>query len=229
MQETRSGRSAAPSSGNGNSSTGRSRMQGTRSGRSAAPPLRPARGPRASWGRRLAAHALLAALVCAAFSGCGYTLAGRGSFLPDYIETVAIPMFDNDTTVFEVEQILTQEVRTAFISRGSYRVQTEETGADAALTGTITDVRIAPASFSAEQQASRYVFTLSASIEFRDLTTDEVVWDDPRMVFSDEYDVQSGTGDIASVSTFFGQQANTVERLAVDFAATVVSSILEAF
>ena len=138
-------------------------------------------------------------------------------------------MFDNDTTVFEVEQILTQEVRTAFISRGSYRVQTEETGADAALTGTITDVRIAPASFSVEQQASRYVFTLSASIEFRDLTTDEVVWDDPRMVFSDEYDVQSGTGDIASVSTFFGQQANTVERLAVDFAATVVSSILEAF
>lgn len=225
MQETRSGRSAAPSSGNGNSSTGRSRMQGTRTGRSAAP----VRSGSRTWGRRLPAHALLAALVCAAFSGCGYTLAGRGSFLPEYIETVAIPMFDNDTTVFEVEQILTQEVRTAFISRGSYRVQTEETGADAALTGTITDVRIAPASFSAEQQASRYVFTLSASIEFRDLTTDEVVWDDPRMVFSDEYDVQSGTGDIASVSTFFGQQANTVERLAVDFAATVVSSILEAF
>lgn len=204
-------------------------MQGTRSGRAAAPARRAARAPRPSSGRRLTAHALLAALVCAAFSGCGYTLAGRGSFLPDYIETVAIPMFGNDTTVFEVEQILTQEVRTAFISRGSYRVQTEEAGADAALTGTITDVRIAPASFSADQQASRYVFTLSASIEFRDLTTNEVVWDDPQMVFSDEYDVVSGVGDVASVSTFFGQQANTVDRLAVDFAATVVSSILEAF
>lgn len=204
-------------------------MQGTRSGRAASPARRAARAPRPSSGRRLTAHALLAALVCAAFSGCGYTLAGRGSFLPDYIETVAIPMFGNDTTVFEVEQILTQEVRTAFISRGSYRVQTEEAGADAALTGTITDVRIAPASFSADQQASRYVFTLSASIEFRDLTTNEVVWDDPQMVFSDEYDVVSGVGDVASVSTFFGQQANTVDRLAVDFAATVVSSILEAF
>ena len=178
---------------------------------------------------RLLVHALLLALVCTAFSGCGYTLAGRGSFLPDYIETVAIPMFGNNTAVFEVEQLLTQEVRTAFISRGSYRVQTEETGADATLSGTITDIRIAPASFSADQQASRYVFTLRASIEFRDLTTDEIVWDDPQMVFSDEYEVASGTGDIASVSTFFGQQANTVERLAVDFATTVVSSILEAF
>ncbi len=179
--------------------------------------------------RGLSVAALLVAGASGAFSGCGYSLAGQGSFLPDYIETVAIPMFENNTPVFEVEQLLTQEVRTAFISRGSYRVQTEASGADAALTGTITAVRIAPASFSADQQASRYVFTLQAAIEFRDLTTDEVVWDDPRMVFSDEYEVASGTGDIGSVSTFFGQQANTVERLAVDFATTVVSSILEAF
>ena len=178
---------------------------------------------------RSVVHALLAALVCSACSGCGYTLAGQGSFLPDYIETVAIPTFGNNTSIFDVEQLLTQEVRTAFISRGSYRVQTEEPGADATLIGTITDVRIAPASFSADQQASRYVFTLQASIEFRDLTTDEVVWEDRQMVFSDEYEVASGIGDIASVSTFFGQQANTVERLAVDFATTVVSSILEAF
>lgn len=183
---------------------------------------------RRSLRRRLSVLALLAA-AGAASSGCGYSLAGRGSFLPDYIETVAIPMFGNDTPVFDVEQLLTQEVRTAFISRGSYRVQTDEAGADATLVGTITSIRIAPASFSAAQQASRYVFTLQASIEFRDLTTDEVVWDDSQMVFSDEYEVASGTGDIASVSTFFGQQANTVERLAVDFAATVVSSILEAF
>lgn len=179
--------------------------------------------------RAPAVCALLAALACGALSGCGYSLAGQGSFLPEYVEIVAIPMFENNTPVFDVEQLLTQEVRTAFISRGSYRVQTAEAGADATLTGTITDIRIAPASFSADQQASRYVFTLQAAIEFRDLTTGEVVWDDAQMVFSDEYEVASGTGDIASVSTFFGQEANTVERLAVDFATTVVSSILEAF
>ena len=177
----------------------------------------------------VAAAAIAVAGSSVLAAGCGYTLAGRGSFLPDYIETVAIPTFENRTAVFDVEQLLTQEVRTAFIGRGSYRVQTGTSGADASLIGAITNIRIEPASFNADQQASRYIFTLTASIEFRDLTTGEVIWDNAQLQFADEYDVASGTGDVASPSTFFGQRNNTVERLATDFADTVVSSILEAF
>lgn len=184
------------------------------------------------WGsrpiRRPVVHFVLLVVVCGLLSGCGYTLAGQGSFLPEYIETVAIPTFDNDTAVFDVETMLTQEVRTAFIGRGSYRVQSDVSGADASLLGTITDIRIEPASFNADQQASRYIFTLEADIEFRDLTTDEVLWDDT-MEFSDTYEVASGTGGVANVATFFGQRSNTVERLASDFATSVVSGILEAF
>ena len=186
--------------------------------------------------RRAYRHRAIAAAAAIAMAGggvlaagCGYTLAGRGSFLPDYIETVAIPTFENRTAVFEVEQLLTQEVRTAFIGRGSYRVQTEISGADASLIGAITQIRIAPASFNADQQASRYIFTVRASIEFRDLTTGEVIWDNEELEFADEYDVASGAGDVTSPSTFFGQRNNTVERLASEFATTVVSSILEAF
>ena len=181
-------------------------------------------------GIRSAAGCTAAALLVALGSAsCGYTLAGRGSFLPDYVETIGIPMFENRTPVFEVERLLTQEVRTAFIGRGSYRVQTEETGAQARLSGTISSITIQPASFSAEQQASRYVLTLTAAIEFVDLTTNEVIWDNASLVFSEEYDVASGAGDVSNVSAFFGQRSNAVERMASDFATTVVSSILEAF
>ena len=35
-------------------------------------------------------------LLCNLMSGCGYALAGRGGFLPDYIETIAIPVFENN-------------------------------------------------------------------------------------------------------------------------------------
>ena len=178
--------------------------------------------------RRLVVHHLLIVTACGVVSGCGYTLAGQGSFLPEYIETVAIPTFENDTAVFDVERLLTQEVRTAFIGRGSYRVQSDVSGADASLIGTITEITIEPASFNVDQQASQYIFTLAAAIEFRDLTTDEVLWDD-ELEFSDTYEVASGTGGVANVSTFFGQRSNTVERLATDFATTVVSGILEAF
>ena len=168
-------------------------------------------------------------LSCVSFSGCGYALVGGGSFLPDYIETVGIPMFENGTAVFEVEQLVTQEVRQEFIGRGRYRVVAETDEVDAVLTGSIDNIDIAPASFSDAQQASRYVFTLTAGIQFTDLTTNEVLWENPRLVFSDEYEVASGGGDIQSASSFFGQRSNAVERIAQDFAETVVSSILEAF
>ena len=100
---------------------------------------------------------------------------------------------------------------------------------DAVLLGEIRNIQIAPASFTDQQQASRYVFTLTASIEFTDLTTDDVLWENPRLTFSDEYEVASGGGNVESVSSFFGQRSNAVERIAEDFAQTVVSSILEAF
>ena len=162
-------------------------------------------------------------------TGCGYALAGRGTFIPDYIETIGIPMFENQTTAFEVEQLLTQQVRQEFIGRGNYRVLTEASGVDAVLDGTIRTIRIQPASFTGDQQVSRYIFTLTARIEFRDLTTDDVLWANPSLVFRDEYEVASGGCDVPSVSSFFGQRSNAVERVAVDFAQTVVSSILEAF
>ncbi len=169
---------------------------------------------------------LWAAVVC---SGCGYTLAGQGSFLPDYIQTIGVPLFENTTTVFEIEQSLTQQVRAEFIGRGSYRVVAAETGVDAVLDGTITQITITPATFTAGQQASQYIFTLRAAIEFRDLTTDEILWENPALTFSDAYEVASGTWCTPDPSTFLGQQSNAVERVARDFASTVVSSILEAF
>ena len=71
--------------------------------------------------RRSVALVALLIGVSALSVGCGYTLAGRGSFLPDYIETIGVPMFENSTTAFGVEQLLTQEVRQEFIGRGQYR------------------------------------------------------------------------------------------------------------
>ena len=48
-------------------------------------------------------------LACAvALPGCGYTLAGRGSFLPDYIRRIGVPLFVNNTPVYEIERRLTQ-------------------------------------------------------------------------------------------------------------------------
>ena len=61
-------------------------------------------------------------LLGAMSSGCGYSLAGRGSFLPAYIRTIGVPLFTNNTPVFDVERRITERVRTELIGRGRYKV-----------------------------------------------------------------------------------------------------------
>ena len=78
-------------------------------------------------------------VLCAA-PACGYALAGRGSFLPDYIRTIGIPTFANRTTVFNLETMLTEKVRAEFIGRGKYQILPESTGVDALLTGEVATV-----------------------------------------------------------------------------------------
>jgi len=68
-------------------------------------------------------------------SGCGYTLAGRGSALPASIKTIGIPMFTNRTSVFNLETTLTQKVRAEFAGRGKYEMVPSASGVDALLTG----------------------------------------------------------------------------------------------
>jgi hypothetical protein len=162
-------------------------------------------------------------------SACGYTLAGRGSFLPETIRTIGIPNFVNKTPLYQAEQVLTERVRSEFIGRGKFKVLPQETGVDAVLYGEISSITLAPAAFSATQQASRYTITLTAKIEFRDATTNKVLWQNPSLVFRDDYDVASATAGTFDLNTFFGQEANALERVGTNFARSVVSAILEAF
>jgi hypothetical protein len=179
--------------------------------------------------RGLAALVLIAGLTTAATSaaGCGYALAGRGSFLPDYITTIGIPEFGN-ITPYEVEQQFTAKVRSEFIGRGKYKVLPQTTGVDAVLTGEIVGLTIVPAAFSDENQASRYFVNVVARMEFKDLKTNNVLWENPSLVFREEY--QATPGESATdPNAFFGQETNALERITTEFARSVVSSILEAF
>ncbi len=171
---------------------------------------------------------VVVAVLAMASSSCGYALAGRGSFLPAYIQTIGIPQFINTTPVYELEQVFTERVRTEFINRGNYKVQPNNTGVDALLTGEILTIQIQPASFTDEQQASRYILTVTAKIEFRDLKTNNVLWENPQWVYRDEYEATAGT-DALDPNAFLAQGSDALERVGTEFAKAVVSAILEAF
>lgn len=175
---------------------------------------------------KLAAWILLGAL---GGGGCGYTLAGRGSFLPSYIQTIGVPTFTNSTTVFNLETLLTEKVRGELIGRGRYKVLPQDTGVDALLVGDVTTVSITPASFNTQQLATRYTITITANIQLRDIReNNKVLWENPSMVFRQDYDNTSGQ-NVLEPAAFFGQEANALDRVGTDFARTIVSAILEAF
>ena len=182
-------------------------------------------GPR-SFRRAVCIGLLFAA--CELSASCGYSLAGRGSFLPEYIKTIGIPTFENRTPIFNLETQVTQKVRSEFIGRGHYQIVPEATNVDALLTGEVTGVTIQPIAVNAQQLASRYTITMSARVSLSDVRENKVLWENPSLVFRQDYEAQSNQTQLDPTS-FFGQDQNALDRMTTEFARTIVSAILEAF
>ena len=168
-------------------------------------------------------------LLAASSSGCGYALAGRGSFLPEYIRTVGIPPVQNATTFFRADQVLTEKIREEFIGRGKYNVQSTPAGAQAVLNGTISAISVSPVGFTAQQLASRYVVSVTMNVTFTDATTNQVLWSNGALSFSSEYDLTTRSNAALEGAGFLDQEGPAFERIASDVARSVVSAILEAF
>ncbi len=179
--------------------------------------------------RRAWLRALAVVVVAAVASGCGYSLAGRGSFLPDHIKTIGVPTFGNHTAIFNLETQVTQKVRTEFIGRGRYKIVPDDAGVDAVLIGDVTSVSIVPVSFNQQQLASRYAITMSARVELKDVRDNKVLWENPGLLFRQEFEAQSSGQTTADAASFFNQDMNALDRMTAEFSRTIVSAILEAF
>jgi hypothetical protein len=174
-------------------------------------------------------RAIQAIAVGVGASSCGYALAGRGSFLPDYIRVLGIPMFGNATPFQTVEQVFTQKVRLEFQSSRRYTVVPSDEGVDGIVRGEIMSISVQPVSLTDAQLASRYRVTVIVKIGFEDVKAKKILWENPSLSFSDEYDVASPGTTRADVSAFIGNERVAMDRMSTDFAKSVVSAILEAF
>jgi hypothetical protein len=162
-------------------------------------------------------------------AGCGYSLAGRGSFLPAYIQSIGIPVFGNTTPYQTVELVFTEKVRIEFQNRGQYVVTPVDTGVDGVVRGRITGISAAPVAFTDAQLARRFRFTVVVGVSFEDVKQQKQLWENPALNFADEYELASPSSIGLDASAFLGQERAAMDRMSSDFARTVVSAILEAF
>ena len=166
---------------------------------------------------------LLAALVALSLHGCGYALVGRSNFLDPSIKTIEVPAFVNRTTRVELEQRVTQEVAEEFVSRGRLRLVTDAKEAHVILRGSIDSFTIFPIAFE-QGRATRYQISITAKIELLDhRNEDKVLWRNDQYRFSENYEVNLQTTDA------FDQESRAIREIAVRFAETLVTNLLEGF
>ena len=95
-------------------------------------------------------------------------------------------------------------------------------------TGEVTAVSITPASFNAQQLASRYTLTIVAHSAARRPRRQGALGESQPGLPAGLREHEQGQ-DALDPAAFFGQDVNALDRMSTDFARTIVSAILEAF
>jgi Lipopolysaccharide-assembly len=153
-----------------------------------------------------------------------YRPVGRGDGLPKHIKTLAIPPFQNPSLRYKVEQRFTSAVIDEAIHRSrSLKIVSTPEGADAVLLGAIKYFTFRPVLLDDLGRARLFEIAINVEVTVRDQTTNKVLFNNQNYFFRGEYEI---SGDPA---TFFNEDGAATDRLARDFARSVVGTILEGF
>ncbi|HEU5341257.1 LptE family protein [Edaphobacter sp.] len=163
-------------------------------------------------------------LLLMPLTGCGYHQAGSATHIPANVRTLAVPIFTTHAQAFHTEMAFTQAVIRELNTRTRYRILNSDTpNADATLTGTILSQTVAPLTYDAATgQSSSYLLSITAKVV---LTAHDgrVLYRNDRILYREQY---QSTQDL---NGFIQEDNAAVNRVAKDFAQTVVSDMLESF
>jgi hypothetical protein len=142
--------------------------------------------------RRVAAGALLAAALAA--GSCAYSTSS--AVRSTQLKTIAIPVFENTTTEYTLEQEVTDAVIRRFVEDNHLRV-VDERSANAVIRGKLVGYKNAVFGFSAANRAQEYRVTLTCSVVFKDLVKNREIWNEPELVKTANYFVVDVPGQPA--------------------------------
>jgi len=151
-----------------------------------------------------AVFVLGAALLVA---GCGYSTSP--ALLPTHLKTIAIPVFENETSEYTLEQEITDAVIQRFVQDNHLKV-VDERVANAEIKGVIKSYRNAVFGISAgDQRAQEYRVAITVSVVFKDLVKNREIWRDDDLERTANYYVTPVPGDTARTELDGRKQAIT--------------------
>jgi hypothetical protein len=140
---------------------------------------------------RLAAAALALAL---AGGGCAYSTST--ALLPPHLKTVAVPVFENTTSEYTLEQQVTDAVIARFVADNHLRV-VDERSANLVVHGRILGYRNAVFGFNSATNANEYRVTIEIAVTLKDQVKNRELWNDPTLVRTANYYVVDVPGEKA--------------------------------
>jgi hypothetical protein len=143
--------------------------------------------------------------------------------LPSRIRTVAVPAFQNNALRYKIESRFTEAVVNELIHRGrGLRVQGSREGADAVIEGVIKSFNYGGVLLDDRGRARIFEVTIEAAITVRDQTENRVLYDNQNFVFRGEFEFANDPRN------FFNEEDPAVERMARNFAESIVSTLTNA-
>lgn len=175
-----------------------------------------------SWGFLCTSYFFFLACSLLISSGCGYHLSGKAAAIPGNVDSIAIPVFVNKTIKYSIEQRLTSAVVNEFIARTHYQITSDPQSSKALLSGEVTEYRSTPVIFG-NGAATTYVITVRMKVSLKDLVTNKLLYENNNYNFREEFEISSQPGP------FFPEEGPAMDRLAMTFAKSLVSTILNSF
>jgi outer membrane lipopolysaccharide assembly protein LptE/RlpB len=155
--------------------------------------------------------------------GCGYHSVGAATHIPASVRTLAVPTFTTRAQAFHSDFAFTQAVVRELNTRTRYQILGKDTDADATLRGTILTQSASPLTYdSTSGQTSSYLITITAKVVLT-ARDGRVLYENDALPFREQY---QSTQDLTA---FIQEDSPAVQRLARDFAHTVVAAMLEAY
>ena len=109
---------------------------------------------------------------------------------------MAIPVFENATTEYTLEQEVTAAVVDRFVRDNHLRI-VDERSANCVIRGKLIGYKNAVFGFSAANRAQEYRVTLTCSVVFKDLVKNREIWSEPNLVKTANYFVVDVPGQPA--------------------------------
>lgn len=106
------------------------------------------------------------------FTGCTYSF---NPSLYSHIESIAIPVFENETVKYGLAEPLTKQLIEAFMEDGSLRICGAKE-ADSILNGKIVKYEKRPFIYDEYEKVSFFKIIIRIEVQFRDRVRDRTLW-----------------------------------------------------